>query len=97
MQKPKIGALRVWHIPQIPGKAFRAEVASPGEAKKVIAILADYDLFQYRNRIKPDYANASGLEVYEADAGEGRPGWCEWCDEESGHEIDDWVGSEATQ
>lgn len=86
--KPKIGDLRVWHIPQVPGKAFHVPVASPAEAKKVLAILASYDLFQYRNRIKPDYCNAAGLQVYEADDGDGKPGWCDWYDEE-GLDIDE--------
>ncbi len=82
--EPTEGALRVWHIPQIPGKPFRVAVADIKQAKLVIDTLAQYDLFQYRNCIKPDYANASGLEVFED--GE----WCEWCDDD-GNNIDDVV------
>ncbi len=85
---PNIGDLRVWHIPQVPGKPFHVPVASPAEAKKVLETLAHYDLFQFANNIKPDYCNAAGLEVYEADAGDGEPGWCEWYDEE-GFGIDE--------
>lgn len=88
--KEVIGALRVWHIPQIPGKPFHVSVGTPAEAKKVLAILADYDLFQYQNRIKPDYFNAGGLEVLEADCAAGGPCWCEWYDDETGDCIDDW-------
>jgi len=75
------GDLRVWHIPQIPGKPFHVDVATPGEAKKVLSILANYDIFQFKNRIKPDYCNAAGLEVFEDDE------WTEWQDSE-GEDID---------
>jgi hypothetical protein len=70
------GDLRVWHIPQIPGKPFHVAVRTVDEATFVLRTLADYDRFQFENRIKPDYANAHGLEVFEG--GE----WCEWCDEQ---------------
>ncbi len=86
---PTIGALRVWHIPQVPGKAFHVTVNTPEEAKKMLDALANYDLFQFKNKIKPDYCNAGGLERYEADNGDGVPGWCEWYDEETGESIDE--------
>ena len=35
-------------------------------------ILCDYDLFQFENRIKPDYCNACELEMFE----EGE--WISW-------------------
>ncbi len=43
--RTKPGALRVWHIPQVPGKAFRVPVASVDEAKVLLRALAQYDLF----------------------------------------------------
>ncbi len=73
--------LRVWWIPQVPMKAFRVEVETPQEAKKLLSILADYDIFQFENKIKPDYSNAGGLEVYENEK------WNEWYDSE-GEDID---------
>lgn len=76
------GDLRVWHIPQVPGKPFYVPVQSPEEAIKVLDILADYDQFQFQNNIKPDYCNASGLEVFEG--GE----WVEWYNED-GEDIDE--------
>lgn len=76
--------LRVWHVPQLPGKPFHVDVDTPAEGKKVMGILADYDIFQFENRIKPDYCNTGGLEVFED--GE----WCEWCDDET-ESIDDWT------
>lgn len=66
--------LRVWHIPQIPGKAFYVEVSSVQEGVNVMDILANYDLFQLKHNIKPDYANAQGLEVFEVEEND----WVDW-------------------
>lgn len=73
---PLNGALRVWWMPQIPHKPFYAPVATPAEAKKFIALLSDYDRFQFDEGSKPDYYNVGGLEVYEFDGITGV--WCEW-------------------
>jgi hypothetical protein len=83
----KEGDLRVWHIPQIPGDAFYVPVSSPEEAGKLLNTLAQYDLFQYENNIKPDYSNASGLEVVES--GE----WCEWYSKYD-EDIDEYLEAE---
>ena len=90
MTSPKEGDLRVWHIPQVPMKPFFVAVASIEEGKRICEILADYDLFQYRNKIKPDYASAQGISVYREDLdGElGEPGWIDVEeDEEDGGNI----------
>jgi hypothetical protein len=81
-KKIKEGQLRVWHIPQVPMHAFRVYVESIKEAKKMIEVLAVYDLFQYEYKVKPDYSNVNGLQVYKD--GE----WVDWEDEE-GNDIDD--------
>ena len=85
-QSPKLGALRVWWIPQVPGKPFHVAVASPAEAKKVLDILGKYDLFQFKNNIKGDYCNVGGLEVFE-EMDDGLD-WFEWHDEETDDDID---------
>jgi len=82
MTKPN--DLRVWWIPQVPGKAFRVPVASAAEAQALLNTLARYDQFQLENRIKPEFCNAGGLECFED--GE----WCEWYDEETGEDIDSY-------
>jgi hypothetical protein len=84
VNKPEVikeGQLRVWHIPQVPMHAFRVYVETPKEARKILEILAIYDLFQLEYKIKPDYSNGQGLEVFEN--GE----WTDWCDAE-GEDID---------
>jgi hypothetical protein len=68
--------LKVWWIPQVPGAAFEVPVASVDEAKKILNVLADYDIFQYENRIKGDYCNAGGLLTLEG--GE----WVDWQDDD---------------
>jgi len=83
------GDLRVWWIPQIPMKAFHVPVKSISEAKLILNTLADYDLFQWRNKVKPDYSNAGGLEIYGGnDGGVTESGWEEWYNEE-GYDIDE--------
>lgn len=76
---PAAGTLRVWWIPQVPGKPFHVAVASPLEAKKLLIVLAKYDLFQFHHNIKGDYSNAGGLEEVSRD---GR-NWYEWNNEDN--------------
>ncbi len=66
--------LRVWWIPQVPGKPFYVPVNSVEEAKKVLDLLAAYDAFQLENRIKGDYANTGGLEMWNEQENE----WYSW-------------------
>lgn len=82
------GDLRVWHIPQVPGKPFEVLVNNPIEGMFIMDILARYDLFQFEHNIKPDYCNAQGLDVWED--GE----WCTWYDEDGRdvHEIMEYAG-----
>lgn len=94
--EPKQGDLRVWWIPQIGmDKSFHVPVSSLAEAKLMLATLADYDLFQLENNVKPDYCNAGGLECFqqhgapEPDDGDDFPDWCEW-ESEDGYNIDDY-------
>lgn len=59
-------------------KAFHVDVETPEEAIKVLDILADYDLFQFENHVKPDYCNAQGLEEWDEQDSE----WYEWYSED---------------
>lgn len=80
------GSLMVWWIPQVPMQPFLFPVDTPQMAKEVLKCLAFYDLFQFDNNIKPDYANAGGLLVFEEDPED--DGWCEWSNPETGDTID---------
>lgn len=79
------GSLMVWWIPQIPMTPFLYPVNNIREAELLLDSLAMYDLFQLKHNIKPDYSNVGGLMVFEDDD------WCEWCDVESGDNIDDFL------
>lgn len=61
--------VRVWWIPQIPGDPFHVTVPDLDTGILVANALAEYDLFQYEHKVKPDYANAGGIE-YRVDGGE---------------------------
>ncbi len=71
-------------------KAFHVDVETLAEAKVLIDALAQYDLFQLANNIKPDYANAGGLSVFDCkDKHDGPDGsWVDWYSEDS-EGIDD--------
>lgn len=83
----EIRKLRIWCIPQLPMKVFYWRVNTLVEAKNMIAMLDDYNQFQYENKIKPDYSDAGGLEVFDTESGDNGE-WEEWEDEE-GRSIDD--------
>ena len=76
--------LQVWWIPKVPGRKFFVPVRGFVQAKLILAALAEYDNFQLENRIKPDYSNAGGLEVWNdnrsAEINDPDPGWEEWED-----------------
>lgn len=56
--------LRVWWIPQVGScDTFYIPVENAEEGKKVMDMLAAYDLFQLQNNIKPDFCNAGGLQM----------------------------------
>lgn len=75
--------LRVCHFPQIPCEPFIVEVEDLKQAKEICNVLADYDLFQFDNKIKPDYYNTTVVEIFDDEEQE----WASWYDEETG--IDD--------
>lgn len=79
---PKKGDLKVWWIPQVPMHPlhpFFVPVDNAVEAVKILKVLAEYDDFQFKNRIKPDYCNAGGLVEYDPAMGETEEDrWTEW-------------------
>jgi hypothetical protein len=79
--------LKVFWIPQIPMKAFEVEISSVEEGRKICDVLANYDLFQFENHVKPDYCNAGGIVCShpEIDGGE----WFDVPDDED--EFEEWL------
>lgn len=80
---PKRHPIRVWWKPQVPmDQSFFAEVTTITEALRLYDTLANYDLFQLANRIKPDYSNAGGIQTWDKEHGE----W-EDCDDDELREV----------
>lgn len=80
---PKKDDLRVWWIPQIPGEGFEWPVADLAQAGMLLDALAAYDDFQYAQRVKGDYCNEGGLQIYDGSE------WVDWEDEEC-DDFDAW-------
>ena len=78
---PSKGDLRVWWIPQVPGKPFYWPVKDLHEASSLLDALAAYDDFQLAHRVKPDYCNAGGLEEFDGE------GWMDW-ESDEGDDFD---------
>jgi len=54
---------QVWWVPQVPMKPFTALVPSLDEGRRLCDVLAKYDDFQFKNKVKPDYCNAGGVQL----------------------------------
>lgn len=82
--------LRVWWNPQVGvSKIFYIPVESPEEGKKVMDMLAAYDMFQLQENLKPDFANAGGLQMFDETENE----WTDWYledDEEFYEDLDEY-------
>jgi hypothetical protein len=85
---PAEGDLRVWYIPQIPGKPYEVDIprragasdaAYLQQAAFVIEAIIGLSIFEFENRIKPDYADMSGIARFEDG---------EWCDVEEDEYAD---------
>jgi hypothetical protein len=95
MRKPKNGDLKVWWIPQIPMKSFEYPVSTPQEGYILLDALEKYDMFQFENKVKPDYCNVGGLSVFDEEEiiDEYYNGWSEWCSE-TGVDMDYYLREE---
>ncbi len=85
--------LRIWWIPQGDCKTFYVPVNSAEEGKKVLDILAAYDVWQLQNQIKPDYWHSNGLEIF--DESEGK--WNDWyleTEEDFFDDVDEYCESD---
>lgn len=77
----------VWWIPQVPMPAFHVPVRNLEQAKLLLEALAQYDIFQFVNKVKPEYSNTGGLLSLQ-DCGDGLE-WLDWEHEETGDGIGD--------
>lgn len=73
----------VWWIPQVPMCMFTYDVPTIDAGIMLCDALAKYDLFQYENKVKPDYCSTGGVMWKHPEATEG-----EWEDIEIDDEHD---------
>ena len=77
--------LKVWWMPQISVDIlFEVEVKSLREAYLLLKTLAEYDDFQLKNNIKPDYSNTGGLLEFTREFG-----WTDW-EDDCGENFDEY-------
>jgi len=86
------GQLKVWWKPQVPMKSFEVLVDNLKEAHLLLDVLAEYDLFQLKHKIKGDYCNVGGLLIWDETIDEDVPSdkWTDWVDEETGDDFDEY-------
>jgi hypothetical protein len=83
------GDLLVWYIPQVPMKAFERFLPlrgrDPEEALREAVLIQDtiieFSAFEFENRVKPDYSDATGIARWEGD-GAGGMDWYDIEEEE---------------
>lgn len=71
---PQEGDFRVWYAPQIPMPAFTVGVPDFATGVEILEVLVRFSLYEYKNRVKGDFADAGGISRWESD-GEGGFDW----------------------
>lgn len=56
---------KAWYIPQIPMKAFEVVVDTATEAQAALDLLINFSIFEYDNKVKPDYCDSGGIVVWD--------------------------------
>ena len=56
---------KAWYIPQVPMKAFEVERGSAAEALAALDLITDFSIFEFDNKVKPDYCDAGGVTVWD--------------------------------
>ena len=56
---------RAWYVAKMPMKAFTVETTNAIDAEKILDVLEDFSLFEIQNNVKPDYAEAGGIDIWD--------------------------------
>ena len=83
-EKDKPGALRVWWVSHAPGTPYRVSVTGFAQAKKVLEVLAGYDLLQRSRGTKRGVVGTGGIECFSQN-GDGQ--WCYWHQPEASNDA----------
>lgn len=91
MLQPRENDLQLWFIPQIGGPTFTHRISDGKEGVYLIDAISQYDLYCHRNNLRPDFANAGGINRYELDPNEEKKTftWFTYYDDETGEEPED--------
>jgi hypothetical protein len=65
-----VAKFKAWYIPQVPMKAFEVEASTAAKAQTVLNILTDFSIFEFENKVKPDYCDAGGVVEWDEAAQE---------------------------
>lgn len=85
---PVEGDLRVWYIPQIPMAPYEVDIprragssdsAYLEQAVFVLDAIIGLSVFEFENRVKPDYSDMPGISRFEDG---------EWCDVDEEEYVD---------
>jgi Superinfection exclusion gene product 17 len=77
MSELRGGEIKVWYVPQIPMQPFEVIVPDLRTARIVLDALVMFSCFEFRNHVKPDYADVGGVCRFEGGTEDG-----EWVDVE---------------
>ena len=96
---------RIWYIPQVPWRPFQEYADTKEEWIKLLQTVIKFSIFEFSERIKPDYSDASGMEYFYTDEQsieyadeenmveeiDGVRGvWLEWYDDEW-NDVDEYI------
>ena len=56
---------KAWYIPQVPMKAFEVETHTAAEAQAALDLITAFSIFEFENKVKPDYADAGGIVLWD--------------------------------
>lgn len=71
-----VGDLRVWYIPQVPMKPYEVDVPRRSstndstyleQAAFVLEAIVGLSIFEFENRVKPDYSDAVGISCFDGE------------------------------
>ena len=73
---PSEGDIRISYIPQIPGRPFQAIFPVNAvetfderltEAAQALDAIVNFSIFEFENRVKPDYSDMALIEYFDSD------------------------------
>lgn len=74
---------RAWYIPQVPMESFKFECDTAEEAIMIYTAIVKFSIFEFKNRVKPDYSDAWWVQYYNEDIQD-------WEDLENLEWYEDW-------